>query len=219
MQPYSGSNDEMKNMAIKDILNSLYKTATGTHIIVVYPHVTALKNIYAYYIQRQLANGEIVLILSYYETVERIKKYLQDFENDGGEMINVDKYLSEGSLLVVDSTKAFFNHKPTVAYDEDIGPKNSEKENIVSLIKILKSHSKKLNKHNITILVDLGCFFNMPRGVECLLKYENSIPQMFNNSLKQFCFYSQTDFEQKFSVAQKAELLDRHGRTVLMLDN
>src|SRR5215510_6323655 len=107
MQPSSGSKDEMKNMAMKDILSSLYKTAPGTHIIVVYPHIEALKEIYAHYIQRQLTNSEIVLILSYYDTVEGIKKYLEDFEN-GGERINVDKHLHEGSLLIVDSTKAFF---------------------------------------------------------------------------------------------------------------
>jgi len=219
MQPSSGSKDQMKNMAIKDILGSLYKTAPGTHIIVVYPHFEALKEIYAHYIQRQLTNSEIVLILSYYDTVEGIKKYLEDFEN-GGERINVDKHLHEGSLLIVDSTKAFFNSNATSSYDEEFSSKNSDNENIVSVTKVLNSHSKKLNKHHVTILVDLGCFFNISDGVECLLKYENSIPQMFKNmNLKQFCFYYQEDFEKRFSISEKAKLLDRHGRTVLMLDN
>ena len=220
MRPSRASEDERKNMAMKDILNSLYKTARGTHIIVVYPHIEALKEIYAHYIQRQLTNGEILLILSYYEKVEGIKKHLEDFENDGGERINVDKHLREGSLLIVDSSKAFFNNNATSSYDEGYSNKNSENENIVSVTRVLKSHSKKLNKHDVTILVDLGCFFNISDGVECLLKYENSIPQMFKNmNLKQFCFYYQEDFEKRFTVSEKAELLDRHGRTVLMLDN
>ena len=221
MKPYTGRSDETKNMAMNEILNSLYKTAPGTHIIVVYPHFAALKQIYAHYIQRQLTNSEIVLILSYYETVEGIKKFLQDFENGDGEMINIDKCLREGSLLIVDSSKAFFNHNTTLKYyDESNSHNDSNNENIVSLTKVLKLHSKKLNKHEITILVDLGCFFDVSHGVEYLLKYENSVPQMFKNmNLKQFCFYYQKDFEKKFSISEKAELLDRHGRTVLMLDN
>jgi hypothetical protein len=215
----SGSTQNRKNKPLRETLNSLFETQPGMHIILVYPHVNSLKQIYAHYIQRQLANSEIVLILSYYETVERIKKYLQYFENDGGEMINVDKYLSEGSLLIVNSRETFFNRRDKMQIDRTTKDE-SENRSIVSLIKTLKYHSEKLGRDKMTMLVDFGCFFNVIKGIEDLLKYERSIPQVFKNlKLKQVCLYHQQDFETRFSTAEKIELLDRHGRTVLLLDN
>ena len=208
-----------KNKPLKETLNSLFETQPGTHIIVVYPHVNSLKQICAHYIQRQLTNSEIVMILSYYKSVEGIKKYLQDFENDGGQMIDVDKHLREGSLLIGGSNETFFYHQNETQLDNKDENKGQNK-NIVSLMKILKHHSEKLGKDKMTILVDHGCFFNAVKGVEHLLSYERSVPQVFKNlKLKQFCLYHQQDFEKHFSTAEKVELLDRHGRTVLLLDN
>jgi len=214
-----GSAQNRKNKPLKETLKSLFETPLGMHIIVVYPHIHSLRQIYAHYIQRQLTNSEIVLILSYYDSVEGIKKYLEDFENDGGERINVDKYLREGSLLIVDSNEAFFDDQVNMQIDRKSRDESKDRD-IVSLMKILKQHSEKLGKDKMTILIDLGCFFNAAKGVQNLFRYERSVPQVFKNiKLKQFCLYDQEDFETRFSTEEKVELLDRHGRTILFLDN
>ena len=70
-----------------------------------------LRQIYSGYIKAQLEdNNEIVLILPYYETTEMVRSVLSG-ENDnskGGSIIDVRKYEKEGSLMIIDSVKAYF---------------------------------------------------------------------------------------------------------------
>jgi hypothetical protein len=194
-----------KSKGIKDIVKALSETRPGTHSIVVYPDLVTFREIYVPFTKLELGRNQIVLMLSHYETVDNVLQYLS---NSG---FNVQDYLDSGSLLILDARQAFF----TDGVDD---PMNGN-GNIVTLMRIIQTQANKLRKDGVTIIVDLGCFFPFA-GTNHLIKYEKSIPKMFrNSSLKQLCTYHQRDFDQRFSPSEMANLLDQHGRSILMMDS
>ena len=221
MQPPVDDENDKKNKGMKEILRSLDRTQPGSHLIMVYPNLEALREIYANYIVEQLRNNEIVLVLPYYETVENVQTVLTKFQEKKGDGVRIDTYLDEGALVLVDAYEAFFGRKQSL---DDTSSKDEihlthGTDNIVSLLRIVQAQAKKLKKDGITILVDLGCFLTNG-GADYLLKYEKSIPQTFKDTgIKQLCIYHQRDFENRFSNSAQAILLDQHGRSVLMLDS
>ena len=67
----TGSNNE--------ILEHLNQAEYGTHSILVYPNIETLRETYSRYVKSQLEdNNEIVLILPYYETANKVRKTLSE---------------------------------------------------------------------------------------------------------------------------------------------
>src|SRR2546421_2955871 len=108
-----------------DILDHLTRAEYGTHSILVYPDIETLRETYSRYAKSQLEdNNEIVLILPYYETADKVRKTLSegvvnniaDGDDDTSaindtktnSIIDVGKYEKEGSLMIVDSVKGYF---------------------------------------------------------------------------------------------------------------
>lgn len=198
----SGYGDK-KNKGIRDILGALKQTRPGSHSIVVYPDMVTFREIYVPFVKNQLESGHIVIMLPHYETVDNMKHYLKT-------QVNVEYYSGSGLLLIIDAKDAFFG--------DPIESLQNEKGNLVSLMRIAQAQARKLRKDGVVLLVDLGCFFPTA-GTDELIKYENSIPQMFRNStIKQLCMYHQRDFDLRFTPTQMGCLLDQHGRSILMID-
>jgi hypothetical protein len=223
LQPPTGDENDRKNKGMQEILRSLDRTQSGSHLIMVYPNLDVLREIYANYIIERLRNNEIVLMLPYYETVENVQSVLSKFrenKTDGG--VSIHTYVKDGALVLVDAYEAFFGRKQSLddtSSEGEIDLTQSRRDNIVSLLRIIQIQANKLKKDGITILVDLGCFFTNG-GIDYLLKYEKSIPQTFKDKgIKQLCIYHQLDFENRLTNSTKAKLLDQHGRSVLMLDS
>jgi hypothetical protein len=54
-------------------------------------------------------NNEIVLIIPYYETTEMVRSVLSgENKNNQSNIIDVRKYEKQGSLMIIDSVKAYF---------------------------------------------------------------------------------------------------------------
>lgn len=212
MHNISDEENGRKFRGLEEIQRSMSNTEPGSHVIMVYPENRIFRNIYSDYIKNELESNNLVLMLPYYEHVRSVTDVLSNIG------IDVEKHVSQGSLLITDAQEAFFGHRyeSTEVLES---PNGNGASNIVSLLRIAQSQAKKLQKDGITILVDLGCFFNNG-GVEYLFKYEKSIPQIFKDTnLKQICLYHQQDFDSRLDNSDKALLLDQHGRSVLMLDN
>ncbi|MDF2769020.1 MAG: hypothetical protein K0S91_1855, partial [Nitrososphaeraceae archaeon] len=95
-----------------DVLKQLRQAESGAHYIIVYYDLMTLRQIYAGYIKTQLEdNNELVLILPYYETTEKVRSVLSGENNssNGGCIIDVRKYEKEGSLMIIDSADAYFS--------------------------------------------------------------------------------------------------------------
>src|SRR4030095_9326797 len=107
-------------MAKNDVfsaINQLRQADYRDHYMIVYPDLTTLRKIYSRYIKFQLEeNNEIVLIIPYYETTDTVRRVLSEKKkNDdntnsenGLPYIDVQKYENEGSLVIIDSAKAYF---------------------------------------------------------------------------------------------------------------
>jgi len=195
--------DGRKNKGIRDIVKALSETQAGSHSIVVYPNLETFREIYVPFTKHELEGNQIVLMLSHYETVNSITQYLKS-------KFNIQGYLDDGSLLILDAREVFF--------DGDLSNSKYGNGNIVTLMRLIHNQANKLRKKGVTIIADLGCFFPHS-GTDNLIKYEKSIPKMFNNSgLKQLCTYHQRDFDLRFTPSEMANLLDQHGRSIIMID-
>ena len=231
---------------VKQILKSLLETPIGFHQIFVYPNnIDILREIYFHYIKRLLEdNNEIVIFFPYYETANLVTKVLsssllssnvsnsnyievnQDNNNNNKKnittTIDVKRYINDGSLVIIDSDKAFSNEeKKTIEDKVDINKKNinNSNNNFASLVRMSSYHAKRLKKAGITILADYG-FISEKKGYQDLIELEKSIPPFFDSiKIKQICLYNQNNFFNKFTKQQKTELLDLHSRSIMMMDN
>jgi len=50
----------------------------GEHVILIYPNLDSLREIYSQYCRNALENNELVLLLTYYETADRVRKTLKE---------------------------------------------------------------------------------------------------------------------------------------------
>jgi hypothetical protein len=140
--------------------------------------------------------------------------------------IDVNRYIKNGSLVIIDSDEVFSYLKKDVAEKEQaITIKTNKKNNtennnsLSSLLRMSITHAKKLKKEGITILADYGYLYKK-NGFEYVKEFEKSIPYTLDSiNVKQICLYSQNDFFHTFTKQQKKEILDLHSRSVIMIDS
>jgi hypothetical protein len=196
--PISGNTD--------DLLKQLRQAEFGAHYIIVYHNMMTLRQIYSGYINAQLEdNNEIVLILPYYETTEMVRSVLSG-ENDnskGGSIIDVRRYEKEGSLIIIDSVKAYFGS------DTDL----------MSFVKKLSKQAQNSGKNGISVIADLASFY-FYNGIDKLIEYEMSLPTKYDDEmkLKGFCLYHQEDFDKRLSKEQRQKLLEHHGKNLIVVN-
>ena len=189
-----------------DVLKQLRQAESGAHYIIVYYDLMTLRQIYAGYIKTQLEdNNELVLILPYYETTERVRSVLSGENNssNGGSIIDVRKYEKEGSLMIIDSADAYF----------------SSDTDLMSFVEKLAKQAQFSGKNGISVIADLASFYYFNR-IDKLIEYEMSLPTKFddNMKLKGFCFYHQEDFDRRLSKEEKQKLVEHHGKTLRVVN-
>jgi hypothetical protein len=176
----------------------------GVHYLVIYPDMITLRRIYSYYAKMQLEdNNEIVLILPYYETTEMVRNVLSgEDKNNQGSTIDVRKYEKEGSLMIIDSVKAYFRS------DTDL----------MSFIGSLSKQAQNSGKSGVSVIADLASFY-FHNGIDKLIEYEMSLPIKYDNNmkLKGYCLYHQEDFDRRLTKQQKQKLLEHHGKNLMIV--
>ena len=190
----------------------------GENTILVYPNLQALRRIYTEYIRRQLLEEEggeeekgdqqqqlqqpftrrIILIASFYETVDSVKHHLSAFGNE-----NIQRLIDNGSLVLVDSFHSFF---PDV---------NGMKK----LIDTLSERARKEeDRKGVTAIVDMGFFFLFggDRKAADLISYEASLaPKTQDGNVKGVSCYHWGNYEtlterdkELLTQGQKKKLLE-----------
>jgi hypothetical protein len=176
----------------------------GVHCLVVYPDMNTLRMIYSYYAKMQLEdNNGIVLIIPYYETTEMVRSVLSgENNNNQSNIIDVRKYEKQGSLMIIDSVKAYFH--------SDI--------DLMSYLARLAKHAQFSGKKGISVIADLASFYYNDQS-DRLIEYEMSLPTKYddNMKLKGFCFYHQVDFDRRLTEQQKQMLLEHHGKNLMVV--
>jgi len=208
-------------------LDHLFHAEYGSHSILVYPDIETLRETYSRYAKSQLEdNNEIVLILPYYETADKVRKTLSegvvnniaDDDDDDTAAINdtktnsiidVRKYEKEGSLMIVDSVKGYFG-----------SDSNYEGEDrLMSFFKQLVKKAESLGKNGVSVIADLGSFYHYQsnNATEKLFEHELSLPSKYEGmKFKGFCAYHKADFERRFTEEQKQKLLDHHSKALII---
>jgi hypothetical protein len=214
----TGSNNE--------ILEHLNKAEYGTHSILVYPNMEMLRETYSRYVKSQLEdNNEIVLILPYYETANRVRKTLSGGyisvleENNGNDadandtnnsnsIIDVGKHEKEGSLIIMDSVKGYFG-----------SDNNYNNTDLTEFVKQLVKKAESTGKNGVSVFADLGSFYHYHHSkiADKLVEYELSLPSKFDGmKLKAFCIYHKEDIDKRFTEEQKQKLLDHHAKALMI---
>jgi hypothetical protein len=130
----------------------------GTHGIYLYRELNMFCLTYAEFYKTALPQGEIVVILSHYETVGEVRDTLSEI--GGINMEIVEEYIREGSLFLFNPTDAYL-----------IDPLGTFK-----LARSPVQRAKKEGKKGVTVLADMAAFFAESKIKE-LLEYEAVLPK------------------------------------------
>lgn len=172
-----------------ELENSCY----SEHNILIYDDLYTLREIYCRSAKNALEkNNEIMLIVSTYETPKTVREMLTEYE------IDVKKYESNGSLVIIDSVRAY---QMVTFYG------------VLRLIQLLAERAQKDAKAGVFSLADMGSFFLFDREKE-LVSYELSIPKTTDLRLKAFCCYHKNDFSLRLTKDQQAQLINHHNKTI-----
>jgi hypothetical protein len=179
----------------------------GENGIVIYPNLQTLRQIYRQYAKEQLEKGEeddnskgneqsnprIILIATFYETIDSVKHSLSAVGVDAQSLID------NGSLVIVD---AFSSYYPNI-------------DGMKKLVASLSDRARKEDRAGVTAIVDMGFFFLFGgdgRATE-LINYEASLPpRTEGGNVKGFsCYhggnYSTLKDSQRKELAQKGKKL------------
>jgi MEDS: MEthanogen/methylotroph, DcmR Sensory domain len=207
-----------------EILEHLINTEYGAHSIIVYPNIQTLRETYSKYVKRQLEdNNEIVVILPYYETTDKVRKTLTDGfvtiadgndaaavnDTKSNSVIDVGKYEKEGSLMIIDSVRGYFGSDSD--YDGE--------DRLMSFFKQLVKKAESLGKDGVSVIADLGSFYHHQsiNATEKLFEHELSLPSKYDGmKFKGFCAYHKADFDRRFTEEQKQKLLDHHSKALMI---
>ena len=159
------------------ILNTIKASNYGDHNLVVYPCLGQFEEFYVECCKDSiLERNEIFILVTNYQEVSAVRKKM----NIAG--IDAAKYENNGTLVIVDSEKAY---QPNL--------EESEKYEINILISMMINQVKVLDKKGITLLSDLGTFI-LNKRIANLLSWELSMPVRFDSNVRPFCFYHRDDF-------------------------
>ena len=177
-----------------DIINGIDKIEYREHVVLIYPNLYALREIYSHYCNIALKNNELVLILTYYQTAECIRLTLKELD------IDVEKYEKESDLIII---------------QDSIETHSGYIEDFLSLLKTLDKQQEKRGKKGLSVIADMvfSFIFNIIKDV--LIDFESSLPK-FDMNVKRICTYHAGDFE-RFEQYEKDNLIKSHHRRIKVL--
>jgi MEDS: MEthanogen/methylotroph, DcmR Sensory domain len=189
-----------------DVLEEMVSSNYGEHNILVYPDKTSLREIYSCYCKSLFeynnstsASNEMVLLIPFYETVQGV---IHTLRKRAG--IDVEKFEKDGSLVIIDSFEAYSRSPYS----------NNNTYKIVPLFKLLLQQAEIFGKKGISIISDLGLFYQFQQTEE-LIKHETSFAQKTNLKCKAFCSYRR-DYFDMLTEYQKQNLLTHHFKDLVV---
>jgi hypothetical protein len=180
----------------EDISKDLRKSEIGSHLLVEYPNLLTLREMYSQYTKSALYDGnEIVVILPFYETVDSVRQVL----SEDPACIDVRRCEKEQRLLIMDSLKGYFGSI----------------DGLIPFVKQTVEFAKNSGRSSVTVIGDLGPFFHYDKE-NALMKYEMQLPHKFDVNLKGICLYHTRDVH-GLSDEDKRKLFQHHSRTIHLL--
>ena len=197
----------------------------GSHYLLIHPELGILRDIYSRYVKKQLEEeNEIVLIISYYETADSVRQILSSPTSNlqNNKSIDVRKYENEGSLIIMESLKAYFGLDSDDDNDDDKNgnERRPNKDSIVTFLKQLIEKAESTGKNGVSVFADIASFYHYNNSVDKLVEYELSLPRKYHGmKMKGFCVYHKADFEKRLTEEQRQKLLTHHGKGLLLTED
>lgn len=167
----------------KYIKNSSY----GDHSLVLYPSLEQFEEFYIECCKDSiLERNEIFILLTYYQHVSAVRKKMHLLAG-----IDAAKYEDDGTLVILDSEKAY---KSSV--------EQTRRDNfIIILTNVLMKNAQERDKKGITLVIDQGNFF-LNKRLPDLISHEASLLNTLDPNIRCFCCYHKKDF----SVLQEEQI-------------
>lgn len=199
MSPIENGNGmlNIEEGSVLEVLDKFKKESNfGEHDILIYPDRYTLRQVYSRACKMALENNEAVIMLLHYETRDKVLTYLREL---GINVYNYEK--KERSLLIVGSAKDYFGTA----------------KDFLFYLKLMNTNASRRNKRGILVLLDVGFHYyplriSSNRGIDLLMKYEESLPAKLDLNVKILCLYPIRDFEILIQPEQKEYLLKLHFR-------
>jgi hypothetical protein len=176
--------------SIAEILRMLDSIGSQRYVVV-YQDLGTFRKIYSHFAKKKIESNEVVVLLPYYETIDRVKLVLEQSS------INVRTQESRGYLAIMDSYATYLGFQQDSAL----------------LFSRLVSHALVSKKSGISIMADMGAFFLIDQVAEIARRNQPSAASSMK--VTGFCTYHKKDFE-KLSDGQKRAIFGS-GHEVLMV--
>jgi hypothetical protein len=161
------------------------------HNMIIYPDLTTYRKLYSQSAKQALDNNEIVLLITTYDSFDRIKDSLTQ------EGISGNDEIKNGNLVLLDAVKA---------YQIDI-------HGALMFARTLAKRAERGGKAGVFALTEMGSFFIAER-IASLLEYEASLPKKWDlNNFKSACTYHNGDFA-TLPKQQQETIISAHNRVI-----
>ena len=188
----SGRN--LKNMfspSSSSLIQEVRHSNFHDHNMLIYPDLTTYRKIYSESAKLALDNNEVVLLVTTYDSFDRIKYSL----TQAG--ISVNNEIKNGNLVILDAVKA---------YQIDV-------HGALKFATTLDKRAEYDRKSGVFGLTEMGSFFIAER-IASLLEYERSLPKKWElNNFKSACTYHKDDIA-TLSEQQQETILSAHNRVL-----
>ncbi len=170
---------------ILQMLNSIEE-----RYVIVYGDLGTFRKIYSHFAKKRIENNELVVLLPYYETIDRVRLVLDQSR------IDVRMQETRGHLAIMDSYATYLGF---------------QQDNTL-LFSRLVMHALVSKKSGISIMADMGAFYLIDQIAEIARRNQ---PLSDSMKVTGFSTYHKKDFE-KLSDGQKRAIFGK-DHTVLMV--
>ena len=228
------------NAMVEELLVSDY----GEHNMLVYPNRRSFRQLYSKYCRNVLlennsnsSENEMILIISYYDTVSNIKNVLKRMG------MHFDGELKKRPIILMDSVTAYScsnldqmsagagnSHGNVNSVDKKIYafgkrledsyasfPIHYKPYRIVTIISSLIQSIHDSGMKGLCVIADMGSFYLLNR-IEELVEYECSYAPKFDKriNVKAFCCHHRQEFKKALTVEQQSRIFGHHNRNLLL---
>jgi hypothetical protein len=183
----SKNHKNMSSPSSSSLVQEVRHSNFHDHNILIYPDLTIYRKIYSESAKLALDNNEVVLLVTTYDSFDRIKDSL----TQAG--ISVNKEIKNGNLVILDAVKA---------YQIDV-------HGALKFATTLAKRAERHGKAGVFGLTEMGSFFIVER-VALLLEYEKSLPKKWDLNFKSVCSYHKDDFT-TLPKQQQETILSAHN--------
>jgi hypothetical protein len=178
----------MSSPSFSSLVEEIRHSNFHDHDMLIYPDLPTYRKIYSESAKQALDNNETVLLITTYDSFDRIKDSMMQVD------ISVNNETKEGNLIILDAVKAY----------------QIDTYGAVKFVTTLVKQAERDGKAGVYALTEMGSFFIAER-IATLLDYEISLQQKLDIRLKATCTYHKDDFSALLKEQQEI-ILSAHNR-------